>query len=106
MFAEARCALGGIGFGVGEAEGETGVAEGGAVPVGDFMPPVAGEELGVLEDVGNGHDRAGEEAGVLRAGDGVEFGDVGEEVFDGLVDLVAEFGTAGGEAVVVELVEE
>ena len=76
------------------------------MPVGDFAPPIAGEELGVLEDVGDGHDRAGEEAGVLGSGDGVELGDVGEEGFDGFVDLVAELRAAGREAVVVELGEE
>ena len=90
VFAEVGGAAGRVGGGGGEAEGVAGVGQGRAVPVGDFVPPAAGLQLRVVEEVGGGHDGAGEQADRLGFGDDVELGAVGEEVGDGLVNLVAE----------------
>ena len=103
MLAESGRALWRIRWGLGHAEGEARVGQLGAVPVGDAMPPVAGGELRVVEDVGDGHDRAGEQPLRLRLGDDIDLLLVGEIRVHGLIDSSAEAGAGSrpGQIVVV-----
>ena len=58
--------------------------------MGDPMPPAAGLELRIVQDIGDGHHRARQQPGCLRFNHGVDLADARQVLFDRAVHLRAK----------------